>query len=104
MTRQQVQGTDFQEQVVQLKAKLALLEGQLGHVRRRIQELEPATLVKRYAVVERARCTGCRLCEQVCPVGAINVTYVAQVDKERCTGCGICAENCPLGALSLVRR
>ena len=101
MRRRQVQGTDFQEGLVQLKAKIALLEDQLSNVRRRIQKITPATRVKRYAVVDRLRCTGCGMCEQVCPAGAIRVTYVAHVDKERCTGCGICAENCPQGALSL---
>ena len=104
MTRQQVQGTDFQQKLGQLKAKLALLEDQLSDVRRHIQEFRPATRVKRYAVVDRLRCTGCRMCEQVCPVGAIRVTYIAQVDKERCTGCGTCVQNCPQGAVSLRRR
>lgn len=104
MTRQQVQGTDFQEQLGQLKAKLAVLEDQLSDVRRRIQKLTPARRVMRYAVVNRLRCTGCGMCEQVCPVGALRVTYVAHVDKERCTGCGICVQNCPQGALSLVAK
>jgi len=104
MTRQQVRGADFQEQLGRLKAKLALLEDGLADVRRRIQELRAARSVKRHAAVDPLRCTGCRVCEQVCPVGAIRVTYIAQVDKERCTGCGTCVQNCPRGALSLVRR
>ena len=104
MRRRQVQGTDFQEQLGQLKAKIALLKDQLSDVRGRIQELGPATRAMQYAVVNRLRCTGCGMCEQVCPVGAIRIAYVAQVDKGRCTGCGICVQNCPQGALSLARR
>ena len=38
---------------------------------------------------------------QLCPVGAIRVTYVAHVDAERCTGCGICMKNCPQDAIRL---
>ncbi len=105
MTRQQVRGADFQEQLGRLKAKLALLEDGLTDVRRRIHKLTPATRGRPRAVVNRARCTGCGMCGEVCPVGAINVTtYAAYVNEERCTGCGICVEYCPQGALSLVRR
>ena len=103
MRRRRVQGTDFQEQLGQLKAKIALLKDQLNDVRGRIEELGPATRVVRYAVVNRLRCTGCNLCAHVCPVGAINVTYVARGDRERCTGCGICVPSCRQGALSLAR-
>jgi len=100
--RQQSQRMGFQQQVEQLKGKLAGMEKELTDVRRRIQKLAPATRVKRYAVVNRLRCTGCGMCEEVCPVGAVRVTYLAQVDKERCTGCGICVENCAQGAIRLV--
>ncbi len=104
MRRRPVEGTDFQERLGQLKAKIGLLKDQLSDVRGRIQELGPTTRVMRYAVVNRLRCTGCNLCVHICPVGAIRVTYVARVDKERCTGCGLCVQNCPQGALSLARR
>lgn len=95
---------DFQRRLNEVKSKVAGLEEHLTDVRRRIQKLTPARRVMRYAVVNRLRCTGCGMCEQVCPVGAIRVTYVAHVDTGRCTGCGICVESCPQGALSLGRR
>ncbi|MFO8006257.1 MAG: 4Fe-4S binding protein [Candidatus Brocadiia bacterium] len=44
---------------------------------------------------------GCGLCEQLCPVGAVRVTYVAKTDPQKCTGCGICVRECPRGAIRL---
>ncbi|MDR3207673.1 MAG: 4Fe-4S binding protein, partial [Oscillospiraceae bacterium] len=41
-------------------------------------------------------CLGCRVCERVCPQGAIKITdSLASIDYEKCTGCGDCAEKCP---------
>jgi len=101
---QQSQRMDFREQLTDLKARMVTLEQRLTDVRDRIQRLGTATQEKQYAVVARLRCTGCRICEQVCPVGAIRVTYVARVAQERCTGCGFCVQNCPQGALQLRTR
>lgn len=60
-----------------------------------------ATRANRHAVVERVRCTACGICEEVCPHGAIHVSYVANIDRDRCVGCGVCVENCPVGAIHL---
>jgi len=50
-------------------------------------------------------CTGCGVCEDRCPVTAIEVVDdVALVTGERCIGCGLCVTGCDTGALSLVRR
>lgn len=41
-------------------------------------------------------CISCRLCEKVCPEGAVTVdNFVAAIDQNKCTGCGKCAEKCP---------
>lgn len=45
-------------------------------------------------------CDGCRLCEEVCPYGRIEVKdNIAVVDELTCSGCGSCAAVCPRGAL-----
>lgn len=46
-------------------------------------------------------CIGCRMCEKVCPHGAIRVTdNVAVIDHEKCDSCGLCAEKCPRNLIS----
>jgi len=101
---QQNQKTALQKQLDELKQKVAGLQGGLSQVRKRIQGLTAVKPGGGHAVVDRTRCTGCGLCEQLCPVRAIKVTYVANIDAQRCTGCGICVQNCPHGALSLTGR
>ena len=53
--------------------------------------------------VDVTYCTGCGVCVEVCPVGAIVlVDDKARVDEELCTGCGACVDVCPEGAIQPV--
>lgn len=59
----------------------------------------------RYQVsIDGGACTGCGLCEDICPMDAVAVGSddVAALDAEACIGCGLCATVCPSEALSLV--
>ena len=61
-------------------------------------------LVSRRALrVDPARCTACRTCEKVCPVGAIEIDGVPAFDSARCINCYCCYELCPEHAISLNR-
>lgn len=45
-------------------------------------------------------CTGCRLCESVCPIGAIEIRNgKPEWIKARCTKCSACINRCPNKAL-----
>lgn len=49
-----------------------------------------------YPVVEN--CTGCGICAENCPVGAISATSPEITDTEKCICCMRCIDRCPSGA------
>ena len=52
------------------------------------------------AAVNPNRCTGCELCIQVCPFGAIEkIDAKAKVNEALCKGCGTCNAVCKSGAI-----
>ncbi len=52
--------------------------------------------------IDPAKCIACRMCEAVCPHGAIEVTEAGVVsDPAFCQGCGFCAAACPTHAAAL---
>jgi heterodisulfide reductase subunit A len=68
-------------------------------------ELEPLK-----AVVDEDLCSGCRLCESVCPFLAIEVKSEtvegaerlrAEVVEAMCQGCGLCVSACPTKAIKM---
>jgi len=85
----------------QLKRDVSVLEKELRQLRDRINRTSVSNPAKLHAGVDASKCTACGLCEQVCPVGAIRITYIARVNTERCTGCAVCVKRCPQGAISL---
>jgi len=53
----------------------------------------------------KALCKRCGLCEDACPVNAINLEDgIHRIDREKCLGieCGKCVEACPHNALQIV--
>lgn len=50
--------------------------------------------------VDEELCTGCSLCLESCPSGAIRMQgQTAEIIQGLCTSCGSCAESCPQGAI-----
>jgi len=53
------------------------------------------------ASVNESICSGCGICEALCPYGAITVDgkeKVAKINEALCKGCGTCCAACPSGA------
>ena len=54
--------------------------------------------------IDIERCTGCRICEKMCPFGAITVVDKRAQVQAHCTLCGACVPSCPEEALWIERR
>jgi electron transport complex protein RnfB len=54
--------------------------------------------VRKVAVIDEARCIGCTLCLQACPVDAIlgAAKQMHTVIASECTGCELCIPPCPV--------
>lgn len=63
-------------------------------------------MVKRLAVVDKAQCVACGVCENACTLAAIKVYRgcYAEVDVARCVGCGKCAKLCPASSIEIKAR
>ena len=58
------------------------------------------------AVIDEARCIGCTLCIQACPVDAIvgAAKLMHTVVRSECTGCELCLPPCPVDCIALIER
>jgi heterodisulfide reductase subunit A len=56
------------------------------------------------AVVDPDRCTGCHVCQSLCPYSAPEYQEqkkVMQINEVLCKGCGACPAACPVGAIKM---
>jgi heterodisulfide reductase subunit A len=70
----------------------------LGKIQQREISIEPVR-----ASVNQEQCSGCRICNTLCPYNAISFDQdraVSLVNAALCQGCGTCVAACPAGAIS----
>lgn len=70
----------------------------IGRIQQREIQLEPVR-----ATVDEEKCSGCRICNGLCPFNAIvfhEDRMVSEVNHALCQGCGTCVAACPAGAIS----
>jgi len=70
----------------------------LGKIQQKEIALEPVR-----ASIEEERCSGCRICNNMCPFNAIlfhEDKMVSEINPALCQGCGTCVAACPAGAIS----
>ncbi len=68
----------------------------------RIQQGEIALEPVRASVIEE-KCSGCRICNNMCPFNAIlfhEDRMVTEINPALCQGCGTCVAACPAGAIT----
>ncbi|MCL6633902.1 MAG: 4Fe-4S binding protein [Alicyclobacillus herbarius] len=66
-------------------------------------------LINTVARIIEDKCTGCKICAQVCPTLAITMEPIpgskykklAVVEDEHCTGCTACEQRCPFDAITM---
>ncbi len=86
-----------------LNEQVKIREERLAALKEQIQDKEERDKDSRLiAHVIPKRCTGCKVCQDVCPTGAISfIESVARINGADCTGCGQCVEACPQEAIVL---
>jgi heterodisulfide reductase subunit A len=68
----------------------------------RIEQKEMALEPVRASVIEE-KCSGCRICNGLCPFNAITFhedRMVTEINPALCQGCGTCVAACPAGAIT----
>ena len=74
---------------------------------REAKALDPAhgeEMPPRIALIDEARCIGCTLCIQACPVDAIigAAKLMHTVIESECTGCDLCLPPCPVDCIDMI--
>jgi ferredoxin len=86
-----------------LRIRAQIVSQRLETIKRRIesQKIVVPSGSKIGAIVDEDECTGCGLCCEVCPRGAISLNGTAKIDTSRCTACLACVKQCPQGAIAI---
>ena len=54
--------------------------------------------------VDTEKCTGCGICERICPFAAVTIVDKIAIIGDECTLCGACVPQCPEGAITIQRK
>jgi electron transport complex protein RnfB len=85
----------------------AVIRGLAALLGREARPLNPRNGIeqpRRVALIDEARCIGCTLCIQACPVDAIvgAQKLMHTVVTELCSGCDLCVAPCPVDCIAMV--
>jgi heterodisulfide reductase subunit A len=86
---------DIPDTVAQASAAAARV---LSLISKGTVQIEPTT-----AVIAEEACSGCRICNMICPYGAISYdeqNKVSRINEALCKGCGSCVAACPSAAIT----
>jgi len=86
---------DIPDTVAQGAAAAARIQGMIS---RGEVEIEPIV-----ASIDPGTCSGCRICNNLCPFNAIDYLEeegISEVNAALCKGCGTCVSACPAGAIT----
>jgi len=86
---------DIPDTVAQASSAAARM---LAYIAKGEVEIEPIQ-----AYIDPELCAGCRLCNPICPYGAISFdeeANISRVNEALCKGCGTCVASCPSSAAS----
>jgi heterodisulfide reductase subunit A len=70
----------------------------MGKIQQKEVAMEPVR-----ASINEDQCSGCRICNDLCPFNAIlfhEDKMVSEINPALCQGCGTCVAACPAGAIS----
>jgi heterodisulfide reductase subunit A len=86
---------DIPDSVAQAAAAAARI---LATISKGVVEIDPVR-----AEIDEPYCSGCRVCNALCPYNAIDFVVeqtVSRVNSALCKGCGTCVAACPAGAIT----
>lgn len=86
---------DIPDAVAQASAAAARM---LATISKGVVEIDPVR-----AEIDERYCSGCRICNALCPYSAIDYLEedkVSRVNSALCKGCGTCVAACPAGAIT----
>jgi heterodisulfide reductase subunit A len=69
-----------------------------GMITKGMVEIEPVV-----ATILEEKCSGCRICNTLCPFNAIDYLVdkgVSEINTALCKGCGTCVAACPASAIT----